>query len=99
MQMKKSVHPGKLIRANLDELRLSVSAAAKRLRVTRYTLSKVINGTIPISWKMALRLSKSFGGLPDTWLKMQFNYNLTQIGKLKRSIKLKRYHADDRVGA
>ena len=96
--MKKPTHPSKLIQANLKELRLSITKAAKYLGVSRRLLSKTITGSIPISWEMAIRLSKAFGGTPDILLKMQYNYNLTQIGNLKRSIKVKRYHVEQ-VGA
>jgi addiction module HigA family antidote len=98
MQMKNPVHPGELVRANLDELGLNVTDAAKALGVTRPTLSKIINGKASISLEMALRLSKAFGGTPDIWLKMQLAYDLAQLGKRAGKINVKRYYADQ-VGA
>jgi len=91
--MKKPAHPSKFVRATLGKFNLGVSMAAKHLGVSRLALSKVINGKAPISWEMAVRLSKAFGGKPDAWLKMQFEYNLTQIDRLRHSIKLKRYRS------
>ena len=42
--MKNPVHPGELVKANLEELGLSVAAAAKALGVTRQQLYNVIGG-------------------------------------------------------
>jgi antitoxin HigA-1 len=93
MQMKNPVHPGQLIKADLEELGLSVTAAAKILRVTRPTLSKVINGKASISLEMARRLAQAFGGTPDIFLKMQLAYDLAQIDK-RGGVTIKRYHSE-----
>jgi antitoxin HigA-1 len=72
MIMKNPPHPGRSIKdACLEPLGLSVTAAAKALGVTRLALSNVLNGHASISPEMALRLSKAFGGVPETWLKLQ----------------------------
>ncbi|MGE3622618.1 MAG: HigA family addiction module antitoxin [Bdellovibrionales bacterium] len=94
MHMKNPVHPGELLKANLDELRLNVTNAAKILDVTRPTLSKIINGKSAISPEMAIRLSKAFGGSPDIWLKMQVAYDLAQAQKRAATINVKRYHGE-----
>ena len=55
-------HPGEFIRAEiLDELGLSVSAAAEVLGVRRATLSDLLNGKAALSAEMALRIEKAFG--------------------------------------
>jgi antitoxin HigA-1 len=38
ISMKKPVHPGRLVKANLEELQLSVAEAANALKVTRQAL-------------------------------------------------------------
>jgi len=92
--MKNPVHPGALIRANIEELGLNVTSAAKVLHVTRPTLSKVLNGKASVSLEMAIRLSKAFGGVPDTWLKMQLAYDLAQLRRRGDGVNIKRYHAE-----
>ncbi len=65
-------HPGAFIRDEiLDELGLSVSAAAKALGVRRATLSDLLNGNAALSAEMALRVEKAFGVNMETLLRMQ----------------------------
>lgn len=51
---------------------------AKPLDVSASTLNRVIKGKSAISPEMALRLSKSLGRTPESWLTMQDNYDLWQ---------------------
>ena len=78
MPMKNPIHPGALAKANLEELRLSVSAAAKTMRVTRQKLSNVIQAKTAVSPEIALRFEKAFGGSADMWLRMQVAYDLAR---------------------
>jgi len=79
MRMKDPPHPGRSIRdACLEPLGLTVTDGAKALGVTRATLSNLINGRAGVSPEMAIRLAKAFGGSPETWLKLQLQYDLAQ---------------------
>ncbi len=60
--MKNPVHPGELVKANLEELGLSVAAAAEALGVTRQQLYNVIGGRSAVTPEMAVRFEKAFGG-------------------------------------
>jgi antitoxin HigA-1 len=65
-------HPGEFIRAEiLDELGLSVSAAAEALGVRRATLSDLLHGKAALSPEMALRIEKAFGVDMEMLLRMQ----------------------------
>ena len=65
-------HPGEFIRAEiLDELSLSVSAAAEVLGVRRATLSDLLHGKAALSPEMALRIEKAFGVDMEMLLRMQ----------------------------
>ena len=75
-------HPGEIIKeAYLEPLGLTVTDAAKALRVTRKTLSAIINGRAGISPAMAIRLSKAFGTTPQLWLNIQQSYDLWHAQK------------------
>ena len=70
-------HPGEILReAVLPALNLSVSEAARQLRVTRQTLHRILSGTSGISPEMAVRLGKFCGNGPDLWLRMQQSHDL-----------------------
>jgi antitoxin HigA-1 len=88
MEMKNPPHPGELIGDTLDELGVSISAAAKGLGITRQQLHNLIAGRSGITPEMAVKLEKALGSTADTWLKMQMHYDLAQVRK--RTINVKR---------
>jgi addiction module HigA family antidote len=84
-------HPGRSIKdACLGPLGLTVTEGAKVLGVTRATLSNLINGRAGVSPEMAIRLAKAFGGSPETWLKLQMQYDLAQALKHEAALKVRR---------
>jgi len=84
MRMKNPVHPGELVKANLEELGLSVADAAQALGVTRQQLHNVITGKSAVSPEMSLRFEKAFGGGADMWLRMQVAYDLARVRHEKK---------------
>jgi antitoxin HigA-1 len=90
MEMKSPPHPGELVGDNLDELGISVTAAAKGLGITRQQLHNIIAGRSAIVPEMAVKLEKALGSTADTWLRMQMNYDLAQIRK-RGGINIKRF--------
>jgi antitoxin HigA-1 len=75
-------HPGELIREYLGAM--PVGEAAKRLKVARSTLSRLLNGRASITAAMALRLSDAFGTEPGLWLDLQQQYDLWHASRRKR---------------
>ena len=92
--MKNPVHPGRIVKEEcLGELGLSVTEAAKRLRVGRAALSALVNERAAVSIEMAYRLSKAFGSTPDHWMRMQLAYDLAQSRSLNEEIQVERIAA------
>jgi addiction module HigA family antidote len=75
----------------LDALALSVTEAARVLRVSRTTLSRLLNGDAGISADMAIRLEKAGWSNADHWLRLQAAYDLAQARRHEGAIKVKRY--------
>jgi antitoxin HigA-1 len=90
MPMKNPSHPGKLIKADIDELGLSIVEAAKGLDISRQQLHSVIAGRAGVTPEMAIRLEKALGSTADTWLRMQMNYDLAQIRQRTPAAHIKR---------
>jgi addiction module HigA family antidote len=89
--MKNPPHPGETVRYDcLEPLGLTVTEGAKALGVTRQALNNLVNGKSGISPEMAIRLSKAFGSSPETWLKMQLDYDLAQARRSEDRILVKR---------
>ena len=79
MTMHNPPHPGEFIRAvYLEPLNVSYRAVALKLHVAPSTFNRLVQGRSNISSEMALRLSKTLGRSPESWLAMQSNYNLWQ---------------------
>jgi addiction module HigA family antidote len=80
-------HPGEILRELcLDPLGLSVTNAAKALRVSRKTLSEILNGRAAISPEMAIRLSIAFDTTPESWLMQQTQYDLWKARKRRKTL-------------
>src|SRR5580704_10587503 len=90
MPMKNPVHPGALAKANLEELNLSVAAAAKTMKITRQQLHNVMQGKSALTPAMALRFEQAFGGSDDMWLRMQAAYDLAQARRKQGKMNIPR---------
>ena len=77
MAMHNPPHPGEFItEVYLEPNNLSGSELAAKLDMSPSTLNRILKGTSGISPEMALRLSKALGRSPESWLAMQYNYDL-----------------------
>ncbi|HEU0198200.1 MAG TPA: HigA family addiction module antitoxin [Nevskiaceae bacterium] len=79
-------HPGELLSELwLKPMGLSITAAAAQLKVSRKTLSEIVNGHAAISAEMALRLELAFGKSAESWLGHQSAFDLWKLqGQRKR---------------
>ena len=86
-------HPGELVKAELIKATgLTVSEVAGMLKVSRQTVSNIINERADISPEMALRISKVFGGTPDIWLRLQAKFDLQKAAEKISRYKLSLYY-------
>lgn len=75
MAMHNPAHPGEVLKEYLPE-NLSITDAAKHLKVTRAALSRIINTHAGISAEMDLRLADALGTSPGFWSRMQVQYDI-----------------------
>lgn len=100
MRMKTPPHPGRIIRQEcLEPLNLTVTAAAKHLRITRQALNNLLNERAGISPEMAIRLSKAFGSTPEVWLGLQLDYDLAHAARITGRLKIDRLEVDEATPA
>ena len=93
MTMHNPPHPGEFITGvYLDPNGVSGRELADKLDVAPSTLSRILKGTSRITPEMALRLSKTLGRSPESWLALQDAHDLWvarqrvdlhRVGKLK----------------
>ncbi len=72
------VHPGEILRGELDELGLSANALSKELGVPVNRVTMILNGQRGVSADTALRLARYFGTTPQLWLNLQKTWELRQ---------------------
>ena len=72
----KPVHPGEILREELDSQGLSASALAKALDVSASRIRAILNGQRGVSADTALRLARYFGTTPEFWLNLQKTWEL-----------------------
>ncbi len=71
------IHPGEILRElYLEPLGMTAYALAKKLRVPRTRVERIVAEKIGISADTALRLAKFFKTSPEYWLNLQSNYDL-----------------------
>lgn len=70
------VHPGRVLRATLDEIKLSAREASRAMRIPTRNFSAIISARGSITAETALRLSRFFGTSAQVWLNMQRHYDL-----------------------
>lgn len=80
MSMHNPPHPGEFIReVYLEPLEISSRVVAAKLKVSPSTLTRLLSGQSSVTPAMALRLSKTLGRSPESWLAMQSSYDLWQL--------------------
>ena len=86
----KPKHPGLMVKSLcLEPLDVSVTDAAKALKVSRPTLSKLVNGRIGISPEMAVRLAVVFSTSEELWINLQSGYDLWKARQFRNRLHLK----------
>ena len=74
----RAVHPGEILREELDELRITPTAFARQISVPPNRISQIIAGKRSITGDTALRFGHWFGVEPQFWMNLQAQHDLAQ---------------------
>ena len=81
---RRPTHPGEMLREDvLPALGMTQAEFAKRLGVSRLTVSELLNEKRGVSPDMALRLARLLGGSPESWLNMQRALDLWELERTR----------------
>ncbi len=83
------IHPGELLRDELEEIGTSLNELARALRVPMNRISALVNGKRSITADTAMRLARYFGTSPQYWLNLQSAYDL-EVAAIKIGSKIER---------
>ena len=72
------IHPGEILKDELEEIGLNGAVLANRLGVPENRIYQILNGQRRITADTALRLGKFFNTGPEFWLNLQKSYELDE---------------------
>jgi addiction module HigA family antidote len=73
------VHPGRLLKRELEARGLSANRLAIELGVPSGRITDILNGRRSISADTAVRLGRYFGNSPQFWLDLQGQYDIAVV--------------------
>lgn len=77
---RKPTHPGEMLREDvLPALNMTQTEFARRLGVSRLSVSDLLHEKRALSPDMALRIAKLTNTTPDSWLRMQQAVDLWEL--------------------
>jgi addiction module HigA family antidote len=76
MNNMRPIHPGEILREEMEELNLSARQLAAALHVPANRVTSVLNGQRAVTADTALRLARFFGTTPEFWMNLQSAYDL-----------------------
>ena len=74
--MRIPVHPGVVIKEELQARNLSANRFAHNLDIPANRISEIIRGRRRVTAETALRLAAYFGNNPEFWMHLQMNHDL-----------------------
>lgn len=77
---RKPTHPGAVLREDvLPELGWTQGELARNLMVSRQTVSQLLHEEKSVTADMAVRISRTVGGSPESWLRMQEALDIWEV--------------------
>jgi len=77
------IHPGEILREEMEARKLSANALARKLAVSPGRIIDILNGKRALSADTAVRLGHCFGTGARIWMALQSRYELAKVEKLK----------------
>ena len=75
----KAIHPGRILKRELEARGLSANKLALALRVPSGRIVQILNGQRGITAETALRLAEYFGNSPQFWMNLQTRFELSVV--------------------
>ena len=80
--LKRVVHPGEVLRDELEEFGVTPTAFARQIDVPPNRVSQIIAGKRSVTGDTALRFGHWFGVDPEFWLNLQTQFDLAAAERL-----------------
>ena len=87
---KRVVHPGEILKDELEELGVTPTAFARQIEVPPNRVSQIIAGKRSVTGDTALRFGHWFGVEPQFWMNLQTQFDLVaaeqKVGETVRGL-------------
>ena len=93
--MPPAVHPGRLLKRELETRRLSANRLALDLGVPSGRITDILNGRRGITADTALRLGRYFGNRAQFWLDLQSQYDIAVVERERGEEIARKVHPAD----
>ena len=75
------IHPGEILKDELEDLEISASELGRRLGVPANRITAIMNEERSVTADTALRLARYFGSTAEFWVNLQSSYDLKMAEK------------------
>lgn len=91
MNNMRPIHPGEVLREEIETLGMSARQLAAALHVPANRITGILNEQRAITADTSLRLARFFGTTPEFWLNLQTSYELRRTkvqigGQIEREV-------------
>ncbi len=94
---QRSVHPGELLKEEVDERKLSQRKLAEQMGVSYKVLNDILNCRRPVTTQTAMLFEAALGISASLLMRMQLDYNMQQAASdpsfMERLKKVRKYAA------
>lgn len=94
---QRSVHPGELLKEEVDERKLSQRKLAEQMGVSYKVLNDILNCRRPVTTPTAMLFEAALGISASLLMRMQLDYNMQQVASdpsfMERLKKVRKYAA------
>ena len=94
---QRSVHPGELLKEEVDERKLSQRKLAEQMGVSYKVLNDILNCRRPVTTQTAMLFEAALGISASLLMRMQLDYNMQQVASdpsfMERLKKVRKYAA------
>lgn len=94
---QRSVHPGELLKEEVDERKLSQRKLAEQMGVSYKVLNDILNCRRPVTTQTAMLFEAALGISASLLMRMQLDYNMQQVASdpsfMERLKKVRKYVA------
>ncbi len=86
VQKRRPPHPGLILGEILADNKITLTEFAKKIGISRRTVSLIVNGHRPITVDLAIRIATFFNKNAETWLNLQRKVDIWDAMQVNKTV-------------